>query len=69
MEKELLAEIKKLREEVAALRAELAYVKGIAERIPNIPIPGKRCTIHANCSGGSQYCNDGGPVTDHGIGW
>jgi hypothetical protein len=55
----VLDEVRKLRQEVARL----------TEANPNVPIPGKRCTIHVNCSGGSQYCNDGGPITDWGIGW
>jgi hypothetical protein len=55
---EILEEIKKLRKEVVKL----------LEANPNVPIPGKRCTVHVNCSGGSEYCNDGGP-TYPGIGW
>jgi hypothetical protein len=57
--KKILAELEELRKEVSQLRKN-------QELDPKVPIPGKRCTVHVNCSGGSQYCNDGGPITDFG---
>ena len=64
-----MTEIQVLITEIKELRKEVAELKMLISRNPTIPIPGKRCTVHVNCRGGSEYCNDGGPITDYGCGW